>query len=44
MKKVPFREAVGSLMYAACVSRPDIMFAISVVSRYLENPGLEHWL
>lgn len=43
MEKVPFREAVGSLMFAACVSRSDIMFAVSVVSRYLENPRLEHW-
>ncbi|KMQ87096.1 retroelement pol polyprotein [Lasius niger] len=43
MAKIPFREAVGSLMFAACVSRPDIMFAVSVVSRYLENPGPEHW-
>ncbi|CAL1672135.1 unnamed protein product [Lasius platythorax] len=41
---VPYREAIGSLMFAACISRPDIMYAVSVVSRYLTKPGHEHWL
>ncbi|KMQ85887.1 retrovirus-related pol polyprotein from transposon tnt 1-94, partial [Lasius niger] len=40
---VPYREAVGSLMFAACVTRPDIMFAVAVVSRYLEQSATEHW-
>jgi len=40
---LPFREAVGSLMFVAIVSRPDIMFAVSRVSRHLHNYGQEHW-
>lgn len=24
-------------------TRPDLAHAISVVSRYMENPGKEHW-
>ena len=43
MKKVPYREAVGSLMYAAVATCPDITFAISTLSQFLENPGLIHW-
>lgn len=33
----PFCEAVGSLMFAAIVTRPDIMFATNQVSRYTSN-------
>lgn len=34
---VPFREAVGSLMFLSLVTRPDIAYSINVVSRYLEK-------
>ena len=30
-------------MFAAIVSRPDIMYAVTVVSRFLANPSKEHW-
>jgi len=43
MKNVPYREAVGSLMYAAMGTRPDIAFATSTVAQFLENPGWKHW-
>ena len=43
MKKVPYASAVGSLMYAMVCTRPDIAHAVGVVSRYLSNPGKEHW-
>ena len=33
---VPYREAVGSLMYLMIGSRPDLAFAVSNVSRYME--------
>ncbi|PKI68496.1 hypothetical protein CRG98_011134 [Punica granatum] len=43
MKKVPYSSAVGSLMYAMVCTRPDIAHFIGVVSRFLSNPGKEHW-
>jgi len=43
MKNVPYREAVGSLMYAAMGTRPDIAFATSTVAQFFENPGQAHW-
>lgn len=42
-KSIPYREAVGSLMHLAIVSRPDIMFAVSMVSRYLNCYDHTHY-
>jgi hypothetical protein len=42
MKKMPYREAIGSLMYASIATHPDITFAISTLSQFLENPGEAH--
>ena len=44
MSKVPYASAVGSLMYAMVCTRPDISHAVGVVSRYMNNPGKEHWM
>ncbi|KAG8485910.1 hypothetical protein CXB51_020233 [Gossypium anomalum] len=38
MSHVPYSSAVGSLMYAMVYSRPDLSYAVSAVSRYMENP------
>ncbi|WVZ01079.1 hypothetical protein V8G54_027148 [Vigna mungo] len=43
MSKVPYSSAMGSLMYAMVCTRPDIGYAVGVVSRFLSNPGKEHW-
>ncbi|XP_040369503.1 secreted RxLR effector protein 161-like [Rosa chinensis] len=44
MENVPYARLVGSLMYAQVCSRPDISFAVNILSRYQENPGHEHWV
>ncbi|XP_037826171.1 secreted RxLR effector protein 161-like [Lucilia sericata] len=43
MKTIPYQEAIGSIMYAAQVSRPDVSFAVGALARYNNNPGKAHW-
>jgi len=43
MQQVPYREAVGSLMYVTTTFRPDIAYAVSQVAQFCENPGRPHW-
>src|SRR5882757_7117936 len=43
MGQVPYGEAIGSLMYASIATCPDITFAVSTLSQFLENPGRIHW-
>lgn len=40
--KFPYRELIGSLMYLAVATRPDIAHAVGIVSRYLEKPTTTH--
>ena len=44
MRRVPYASTVGSLTYAMLCTRPDIFYAIGIVSRYQSNPGLAHWI
>ena len=44
MKEVPYRSLVGSLMYAAHVTRPDIANTVRGLGTVAHNPGEEHWL
>jgi Reverse transcriptase (RNA-dependent DNA polymerase) len=43
MKSIPYMEAIGSLMYASIATCPNITFAISTLSQFLDNPGPAHW-
>jgi len=43
MSRVPYASAVGSLMYAMICTRPNIAQAVGVVSKFMANPGGEHW-
>jgi hypothetical protein len=43
MKKTPYHEAIGSLMYVAVATCPNIAFAVSVLSQFLSNLGRAHW-
>uniref|UniRef100_A0A6G1SKL6 Retrovirus-related Pol polyprotein from transposon TNT 1-94 n=1 Tax=Aceria tosichella TaxID=561515 RepID=A0A6G1SKL6_9ACAR len=39
----PHAELVGSLNYLATRTRPDIAYALSVFSKYIEKPREQHW-
>ena len=43
MKKVPYSNAVGSLMYEMIGTRPDIAHGLSLVSRFMSKPSKDHW-
>ncbi|XP_044510169.1 secreted RxLR effector protein 161-like [Mangifera indica] len=43
MYEVSYASAVGNLMYAMLCTRPDIAFAVNVVSKYQSNLGERHW-
>lgn len=40
---VPYREAIGSLLYLAGTTRLDITYAVNVLSRQQNNPTEEDW-
>jgi hypothetical protein len=37
-----YQQAIGSLLYAALLTRYDIACAVNILSRYASNPGPEH--
>ncbi|UYV68000.1 hypothetical protein LAZ67_5002754 [Cordylochernes scorpioides] len=43
MTKIIYRQTIGSLMYLMNGIRPDIAYAVSRVSQFLNNPGPSHW-
>ena len=43
MSNVSYSNVVGSIIYATMCTRPDICYAIGMVSRYQANLGMMHW-
>ena len=43
MKKVPYRSAIGSLLWLTTTTRPDIAFAVGQVARFSHEPAQAHW-
>jgi Reverse transcriptase (RNA-dependent DNA polymerase) len=39
----PYRELIGSLMYLAGATRPDIMFSVNYLSRFQDSPTEQMW-
>ena len=43
VEEIPYRSAVGSLLYLAICTRPDISTPVSKLSKYIVNFSLDHW-
>jgi len=39
-----YQSAVGSLMYAMLGTRPDLAYAVGLVSQFNHSPKAEHWI
>jgi hypothetical protein len=44
MRHIPYREAVGSPLHLAVVTRPDVAFPIGILLQFTNNPGRTRWL
>ncbi|XP_053598339.1 uncharacterized protein LOC128668762 [Microplitis demolitor] len=42
-KKYPYKKLVGSLMYLAVCTRPDIAHTVSVLAQFNDKPNDHHW-
>jgi hypothetical protein len=38
-----YQSVVGSLIYAANISRPDIAAAVGIAGQFMSNPSSPHW-
>ncbi|XP_056645818.1 uncharacterized protein LOC130451043 [Diorhabda sublineata] len=43
LTNIPYRQLIGGLMYLATTSRPDISYAVSYLSRFLDRVTEETW-
>ena len=43
MERIPYQNLIGSLMYLAVSTRPDIAHAVSMLSQFNTNFGQQHW-
>ena len=43
MNRIPYSNAIGSVMYLMVCTRPDLAYVVSTLSRFMTNPGPYHW-
>jgi hypothetical protein len=40
---VPYREAIGALMYISVRTRPDISLSVCILAKHVQNHRTIHW-
>jgi hypothetical protein len=43
MGEISYQSGIGSLMYAATSTRPDITSSVTILSQFMQNLGRTHW-
>ncbi|XP_052198535.1 protein At-4/1 isoform X3 [Diospyros lotus] len=43
MENIPYANVIGTIMYSMISTRPDLAYSISLLSRFMSNPGKTHW-
>ena len=43
ISQVEYSRVIGSLMYLMNYTRPNMAYTVSKLSRYMSNPGADHW-
>jgi hypothetical protein len=43
MGDIPYQRGIGSLMYTATSTHPDITFPVTILSQFMQNLGQIHW-
>ena len=43
MSSIFYTLAIRSIMYVMLYTRPDVAYALDIVSRFQKNPKEDHW-
>ena len=43
MQGVPYSEAIGSILWLAVISHPDVAYVVGILSQFIQNPRTVHW-
>lgn len=44
LDKISYKQAVGSLIFLACLTRPDLTYVVHLVSQFMANYCQDHWV
>jgi hypothetical protein len=42
-KPAEYGSLIGALLFVAVSTRPDVAFAVGLLTRFVSKPSLEHW-